>query len=57
MLFFSHNGHSYYDPQHTRHGSLRVINEDRVEPHEGFDAHPHREFEIFSYIVSGALEQ
>lgn len=37
--------------------SLRVINEDRVEPHTGFGTHGHREFEIFSYIVSGELEQ
>jgi hypothetical protein len=33
-----------------------VINEDRVDPNEGFGTHPHREFEIFSYIVKGELE-
>lgn len=37
-------------------GPLRVINEDRVDPNEGFGTHPHREFEIFSYIVKGELE-
>lgn len=47
----------YYDQNYNGFGSLRVINEDRVEPGEGFGAHPHREMEIFSYIVSGELEQ
>ena len=51
--FFS----SYYDEQHEKFGTLRVINEDRVEPRTGFGTHPHREFEIFSYIVDGELEQ
>ena len=48
---------SYYDPRHTKFGNLRVLNEDRVEPHTGFGTHGHREFEIFSYIVNGELEQ
>ena len=47
----------YQDPRHMHYGCLRVINEDRVEPKTGFGTHPHREFEIFSYIVSGELEQ
>ncbi|GAA5976705.1 hypothetical protein JCM5350_006726 [Sporobolomyces pararoseus] len=47
---------SYYDQSFEQFGSLRVINEDRVEPSEGFGKHSHREFEIFSYIVSGELE-
>ncbi|GAA5959040.1 hypothetical protein JCM3765_006319 [Sporobolomyces pararoseus] len=47
---------SYYDHNYEQFGSLRVINEDRVEPAEGFGKHSHREFEIFSYIVSGELE-
>ncbi|CAE6440916.1 hypothetical protein ACGC1H_003648 [Rhizoctonia solani] len=46
----------YYDPKFEGFGSLRVINEDRVEPGEGFGTHPHREMEIFSYIVGGELE-
>jgi len=47
----------YQDSQHDQFGHLRVINEDRVAPHTGFGTHSHREFEIFSYIVSGELEQ
>ncbi|WVF67218.1 hypothetical protein IAT40_001966 [Kwoniella sp. CBS 6097] len=46
---------SYYDPSYENFGALRVINEDRVEPRQGFPTHPHREAEIFSYIVSGQL--
>jgi hypothetical protein len=46
---------SHHDPDHTSYGPLRVINEDRVEAQKGFDTHFHREFEIFSYIVSGAV--
>lgn len=46
---------SYYDAEFPGFGPLRVINEDRVDPTTGFGAHSHKEFEIFSYIVSGEL--
>lgn len=48
---------SYNDPRHSQFGSLRVLNEDRVDAHTGFGTHGHREFEIFSYVVSGELQQ
>ncbi|TFK97534.1 RmlC-like cupin domain-containing protein [Pterulicium gracile] len=46
---------SYHDNRHDQFGCLRVINEDRVAPKNGFGTHSHREFEIFSYVVSGEL--
>ncbi|TFK66089.1 pirin domain-containing protein [Pluteus cervinus] len=47
---------TYQSGGHESYGPLRVINEDRVAPRTGFGTHSHREFEIFSYVVSGQLE-
>lgn len=45
----------YYNPDNIQFGSLRVINDDIVQPGTGFDTHPHRDMEILSYVIDGKL--
>jgi redox-sensitive bicupin YhaK (pirin superfamily) len=52
LFSFAH----YYDPKNVSFGALRVFNDDVVQPAQGFDMHRHREMEIVTYVLDGALE-
>ena len=54
--YFSFSFADYHDPRHMGYASLRVINEDVVQPGQGFGTHGHRDMEIITYILEGALE-
>lgn len=56
QTFFSFSFAEYYDAQNINWGALRVLNDDSIAPHSGFETHPHRDMEIITYVLDGELE-
>lgn len=53
--FFHFSFAEYYNANRLRYGMLRVINDDEIQPHTGFETHPHENMEIITYVISGEL--
>lgn len=53
---FTFSFDQYFDPEHIQFRSLRVMNEDKVAPGQGFGMHPHRDMEILTWMLDGAIE-
>jgi len=56
QTFFSFSFADYYDSANLNWGALRVLNDDTIAAHSGFETHPHRDMEIITYVLSGELE-
>lgn len=56
QTFFSFSFAEYYDPANLNWGALRVLNDDTIAPHSGFETHPHKDMEILTYVLAGELE-
>lgn len=54
--YYSFSFSDYYHPSRTHFSKLRAINDDVIAPNTGFDTHPHRDMEIITYVLSGALQ-